>query len=109
MLKIIKLLLKKLVYCFESVKVEGSCKLCWSPEFLDYSISMPHFDELFCMDIQSGLSFGDGEFGFNVYYGMDAALLSSVSSSNVRTNFGLAFLSPFFVVERIHGILVYSV
>ena len=60
------------------------------------------------MDIQPGLSFGDGEFGFNVYYGMDAACLSSVSSSNVRTNFGLAFLSPFFV-ERIHGILVYSV
>lgn len=46
--------------------------------FFDYSISMPHYDELFCMDIQSGLSFGDEEFGFNVYYGMDAALLSSL-------------------------------
>lgn len=60
--------------------------------FFDYSISMTRFDELFYMDIHPGLGFGDGEFGFNVYYGINAALLSSVSSSNVRTNFGLAYL-----------------
>lgn len=42
--------------------------------FFDYNISMTLFDELFYMDIHPpGLSFGDGEFGFNVYYGINDA------------------------------------